>query len=486
MSLFKQIFFFVAMLPQSLPAQDFSAEVEDFIVEDGPQLVLENVRVIDGTGVEALEGQDLLVSHGRIAGLGEHGTLTLPAAARRLNFEGYSVLPGYVMLHEHLYYRANDSNHYFVTQQPVAFPRLYLAGGVTTARTGGSLIPVLDLEIRRRIDAGFLVGPNLDVTGPYVIGGYAPDVGVSTFGMQLLESPEDARNWVNFWADKGATSFKSHRHVTRAVLAAAIEATHRRGLKFAGHLCSVTYREAAELGIDNIEHGFLAATDFFENKQPDVCPANDQDRSIPADLSSDDPRVRSLLDLLIEKDVAVTSTLPVFVRGNAALGMPPQGALDALDGPSRAAFLERRARILSRPREDLDVSAARLRAAMRLTKAFHDAGGLLAVGTDPTGIGGTVAGYANFEAIELLVEAGLNPLGAIRVATLNGAIYLERDHEIGSIAVGKKADLVVVKGAPDQNIADVREVEIVFKRGIGFDSKRLFESARGAIGAPGG
>ena len=77
---------------------------------------------------------------------------------------------------------------------------------------------------------------------------------------------------MNYWADMGATSFKAYMQITRAELGAAIEEAHKRGLKVTGHLCSVTYAEAAALGIDNLEHGFAAATDFVANKQPDVCP----------------------------------------------------------------------------------------------------------------------------------------------------------------------------------------------------------------------
>jgi imidazolonepropionase-like amidohydrolase len=117
-----------------------------------------------------------------------------------------------------------------------------------------------------------------------------------------------------------------------------------------------------------------------------------------------------------------------------------------------------------------------------MEKMFFKAGGLLLVGTDPTGYGGVVAGYANFRALELLVEAGLTPLEAIQVATLNGAKYLEKEDELGTIEVGKTADLVVVSGDPSSKIRDVRRVQIVFKDGIGYDSKKLFDSVKGTVG----
>ena len=120
--------------------------------------------------------------------------------------------------------------------------------------------------------------------------------------------------------------------------------------------------------------------------------------------------------------------------------------------------------------------------AMAMELAFAKAGGLLVAGTDPTGYGGVVAGFANQRAVELLVEAGFTPLEAIRIATLNGATYLGRQDRIGSIAAGKQADLIVVNGDPTARIADVEKVEIVFKRGIGYDSEKIFSTVKGVVG----
>ena len=108
--------------------------------------------------------------------------------------------------------------------------------------------------------------------------------------------------------------------------------------------------------------------------------------------------------------------------------------------------------------------------------------GLVVAGTDPTGYGGVVAGFSNQRAVELLVEAGFSPLEAISIGTLNGAKYLGRDSRIGSIAPGKQADLVLVAGNPAERIADVRNVETVFRQGIGFDPAKLVASVTGKVG----
>jgi imidazolonepropionase-like amidohydrolase len=117
-----------------------------------------------------------------------------------------------------------------------------------------------------------------------------------------------------------------------------------------------------------------------------------------------------------------------------------------------------------------------------MERAFVAAGGLLIAGPDPTGLGNVVPGFGDQREIELLVEAGFSPVEAIKIATLNGAVYLGREKEIGSLAAGKNADLVVIKGDPSKNISDVENIEIVFKDGVGYDSQKLLDSVRGRYG----
>ncbi len=119
---------------------------------------------------------------------------------------------------------------------------------------------------------------------------------------------------------------------------------------------------------------------------------------------------------------------------------------------------------------------------MELEREFAQAGGLLLAGPDPTGNGGVVPGFGDQREIELLVEAGFSPVEAIKIATLNGAIYLGKQDQIGTIATGKNADLLVIKGDPASHISDVENVEIVFKDGIGYDSQKLIDSVKGRYG----
>ncbi len=455
--------------PAAARQAGLSGAVRAFVRVDDPVVVLTDVTVIDGTGAPSRPGQTVLLRDGLIEWVGPTAEATIPESAEVLTLDGYTVLPGLIMVHEHMFYPSGQGT---CNQMQYSFPRLYLAGGATTIRTGGSRDPYGDLNLKAAIDAGQVAGPNIDVTGPYVNG---PGLGIMF--VNAVEGPDDAVALVNYWADEGATSFKAYMQISRAELGAALEVIHGRGLKMTGHLCSVTYAEAAELGIDNLEHGFMAATDFVADKQPDRCPRGA--RAALLDVDIDGPEVRGLFQTLIDHGVAVTSTLPVFEISTPGRPLAPQGALDAMAPDARDRYMRQWARVAQQANPE---SVALFEKNMQMEKAFADAGGLLIAGIDPTGYGGVVAGYANHRQIELLVEAGFTPEEAIEVGTLNGARYLEIDDRTGSIAVGKVADLMVVRGNPAARIVDIRNVELVFKAGVGYDSQALFDSVRGTVG----
>jgi enamidase len=352
-----------------------------------------------------------------------------------------------------------------------SFIRLYLAGGVTTMRTGGNVNGFMDLKLKRLIESGQKAGPAIDATAPYLNG---PNTFVQ---MREMKGADDARRQVAYWADEGATSFKAYMNIRRDELGAAIEEAHKRGMKITGHLCSITYSEAADLGIDNLEHGFLAATDFVADKQPDVCPRQGRGQQTIAALDENGEAFSRLVKKLIDRKVALTSTLTIFETLTPGRPLPP--GLHVLTPPLREQFERTHARVSQNQQSNYRTLFPK---AMALERAFAKAGGLLIAGTDPTGAGGVVPGYSNQRQIELLVEAGFTPLEAITIATLNGAKYLGRDTVIGTLVVGNQADLIVIDGDPSTNIADVRNVHTVFKQGVGFDPTKLIESVKGSVG----
>jgi hypothetical protein len=195
-----------------------------------------------------------------------------------------------------------------------------------------------------------------------------------------------------------------------------------------------------------------------------------------------------ILDL-VKRKVAITSTLSVFeVEVPGRPSIQPR-VLDALSPDARSAFLQNKVRMGDEARlkrvygSEVSPMMAAFKKEMEFEYAFVKAGGTLLAGEDPTGIGGVLAGFGDQREVELLVEAGFSPLEAIHIATANGAQFLGDAEHIGSIAPGKAADLVVVKGDPSQKIEDIENTEIVFKDGVGYDSAKLIESVRGIAGS---
>jgi imidazolonepropionase-like amidohydrolase len=453
--------------------------VQNYVKVQAPTIVLTHVRVIDGTGAAPREDQNIVISGGKIQSVSA-ASAKPSAEAKILDFSGYSVIPGLVGMHDHLFYPAGGGLFH---EMGYSFPRLYLAAGVTTIRTGGSIEPYTDLELKKAIDAGKIPGPKMHVTGPYL-------EGEGSFAVQLyqLSGPDEARKTVEFWADRGVTSFKAYNFVTRAELGAAIQVAHQRGLKVTGHLCSIGFREAADLGIDNLEHGLLVDTEFYKEKKPDQCPNPQLAMADLMRLEVTGPEIQGMIRSLVQKRVAITSTLPVFEQFVPGRPAPQPRVLDAMAADARNDYLANRLR-----RHDPKLAAqgygtptspwpALFQKEMQFEREFVKAGGLLMAGEDPTGIGGTLAGFGDQRGVELLVEAGFTPLEAIKIATLNGAQYMGEAERIGSIAPGKQADLVVIKGDPSKDINDIEKVEIVFKDGVGYDSAKLIEAVRGRVG----
>jgi imidazolonepropionase-like amidohydrolase len=284
---------------------------------------------------------------------------------------------------------------------------------------------------------------------------------------------------VAFWAGQGVTSFKAYNTLTRAELGAAIEEAHKHGLKLTGHLCSIGFTEAARLGIDNLEHGLLVDTEFFSGKKPDLCPNPRAAVEELAKMSPDDQRLTALIHELVQRHVAVTSTLAVFdsiTEQGFKRALSP-AVLDALSPDTKTRLLS--AHVSGR---DTTVWNTLVKLEMEFEHRFAQAGGLLIAGCDPTGNGTTLAGYGDWRDVELLVQGGFSPLEALKIHSLNGAQWLSAQDHLGSIAPGKDADLVVLQGDPSRNVADIEKVEIVFKDGLGYDPQKLVASVRGLVG----
>jgi len=465
------LIFFLALLPWQTYSQPLSSAVKQFVSVNADTIALTHVTVIDGTGGLVKNDQVIVIIKGRIAKTGNSKNITIPSSAKILDGTGKTVIPGMIMMHEHLFYGESLPPFYLGVEMPISFPRLYLAGGATTIRTAGSVEPQTDLNIKLAIDKGQMAGPDIDATGPYIERELLPIPEV-----QFIKSPEEAAEEVNYWIARGSTSFKVYMDITKDDLKAVVSLAHQHSLKVTGHLCSLTYREAAELGIDNLEHGFIPASDFVTGKKENVCAFGSVTPSLK-NLDVNSPVMKDLMKFLIEKKVAITSTLPVF-EPNTGREMIPGGGESALAPQIKEAVEKNYNSQAGKDTSDV----ALFKKEMAWEKQFVEMGGRLMAGVDPTGAGRTIPGYADRHTLELLIEAGFSLPMAVKICTLNAAEYLGRDKEIGTITEGKRADLVLIDGDIQKDIHAVRNTEIVFKNGIGYDSKKIFESVSGMVG----
>ncbi|MDG2238605.1 MAG: amidohydrolase family protein [Longimicrobiales bacterium] len=453
-----------AVGPDQVAAQNF----DEFVAVPMGTVALTHAKVIDGTGAPAMMDQTILIEGDRITAIGPSGSVRVPANANIVDLTGQTVIPGLVGLHNHSYYTGGSGR---AAQLSFSGSRLYLASGVTTIRTTGAQQPYAELNLKREIDAGNVIGPTMFTTGPYLTG---EQVGGGT--MTQLSNPEQARRVVRYWAEEGVSWFKAYTWISRAELGAAIDEAHKLGVKVTAHLCSVGYREAVALGIDNVEHGLFANSEYAPNKVEDECPAGFRN-SFP-DLDVNGAEVQATFRDMIDNGVPMTST-PVVYEISVS-GRPPidERIFDVL-APEIAE--EVRAISVARRAGQGAIPPAQYAKAMEYERAFVAAGGLLGAGVDPTGYGAAPPGFGDQRNYELLLEAGFSAPEVIQIMSLNGAKVLGTDGEVGSVATGKIADLVVIDGDLEA-VGNLHGTSIVFRHGIGWDSPKLIESIRGVVG----
>jgi hypothetical protein len=441
--------------------------VARFVSVNAPVVALTHARLVDGTGTPARVDQTIIISGAHITAVGPSASTPIPAGAQTIDLTGQTVMPGQVGLHEHTYFGGVKR----LTQMSVSGPLLYLAYGITTAMTAGSQLPYQELNQQSAVDAGVLPGPHFLIAGPYLNGG-PPRNTMS----RNVSTADDTRRVIAYWASEGATWFKFLGAESRDVLRAGIEEAHARGLKVTAHLCSVTFTEASGMGIDLLQHGFITNSDYVVGKQPDVCPAGNM--RVQADVDINSPAVQASIRTIVANKSAVVSTLGVYETFMPDRAKLDPRAMEFLDADAREEVEATHANLAS---SGLIVPTRLLQKMMAWERMFVAAGGLLGAGCDPWGTG-FLPGIGNLRNYELLVEAGFTSEQAVQIMTLNGARILGLQGRIGSVAVGKMADLMVVRGDPVSTPTDIYNVVTVFKDGVGYDSQRLRNAAKGKVG----
>ncbi|MBI4501919.1 MAG: amidohydrolase family protein [Gemmatimonadetes bacterium] len=450
-----------------------SPEVRQYVSVDTPLVAITHVKLIDGTGAPAAPDQTVVIANGKIQVVGAAATVKPPAGARVMDLTGHMLIPGLIGMHDHTFYLTYGVER--PIQSNYSYPRLYLGSGVTTIRTTGSMSPYAEINIKAEIDRGDSPGPHMYVTGPYIIGP-KPDPRLEPFGALRAATPEAARRAVAYWAEEGATWIKVYASISRAQLAAVVDEAHQHGMKVTGHLCAVGYREAVALGIDHLEHTLFANSEYDPQKQPDVCPPTY--RSAMTNLDIGGEPVRATFRDLVSRGVGMTSTLAVYEC--TVPGRPTRHA-HVLEAFSPEMQREDSVRFATVSQGKVaSYWPAVFKKTMDYEVAFVKAGGLLVAGVDPAWC--ITAGRGDQREFELLVEAGFTPVQAVQIMTANGAKVLGILDRVGTVTAGKNADLAVIRGDLTARAADIENVTLVFKDGVGFDAVRLVEAAKGQVG----
>jgi len=281
------------------PPQKITEALKPYVSVSAPNIFLENALVFVGDGKFPLPNHSILLSGEGISAIGPIGSITPPKGAHIIDLKGYSVIPGIVGLHNHTHMPG-------VSLMKYTAPRLYLASGVTTIQTTGSAHALGEIELARLIDIGDVPGPTIFPTAPYITG---PD-GNAAMDKPVTEA--QARAFVRTWAKNSVTWFKLYRHTNPEIAKIIIDEAHRLNLKVTGHLCSITFREATIMGIDSIEHGFNAATDFMDDKPVGECVSS---RNSKINLDMNGKEVTELIQFLVTENVTLTSTLAILESG---------------------------------------------------------------------------------------------------------------------------------------------------------------------------
>ena len=427
--------------------------------------VLRNARLLDGKS-PARDGMTIVVRGERIAAVGPDADVEAPANAEVRDVGGKSVLPGLFDTHGH-YFTVDGTTQY------EAFPKLCLAAGVTSVFAPGEVDPESAVALRERLRTGEEVGARLLTAGPYFEHGQGE--------LRWLKGFDDVDGAVALlarWQDR-IDGVKILQNVTEAEFTTIVQGAHAAGLRVTGHLGSITAKRAAELGIDRLEHGIYAMDELAPARvgSRDEWVAKCQ-KLAALDLDSD--LVRQLLDTLLEHRVVLSATSASFEFVLPEWEPVVDDWLRYLAPPVRRLVSGARKRMQQTPDDEAAAMRGTLHKHLAFLKRFADRGGVVVTGSDAAGKVLT-PGFAVHREMRLLVQGGFTPLQAIRAATCDAAVALGQDADLGTIAPGKLADLVVVDGRPDEDITAMRAIVEVWQAGRRHDPAALCEAAVGQI-----
>ncbi|HKS54723.1 MAG TPA: amidohydrolase family protein [Steroidobacteraceae bacterium] len=415
-------------------------------------VALTNANVFDAATGKSLPGTTVVIEGNRIRAVGKDGSVAIPSQAQKIDVGGKALLPGLWDMHVHL--SPNDG-------------LLHLAAGVTSVRDLANDNDALQ-KMKRDFDAGTEIGPRVTMRG--FMDGRGPYAGPTKV---FVDTEAEARTAIDYYAKHGYDGVKVYSSLKPELVPFITKLAHEKGLRVSGHVpANMTARQFVEAGADEIQHINMLFLNFFDDVKDTRTPQRFiavAERGAGLDLNS--PRVRSFVQLLKDHNTVIDPTLTAFETlftdrpgkistsfAAVADRMPPQVRRNFLAGG------------LPVPEgKDALYHESQL-ATLRMTKLLYDSGITIVAGTDD------LPGFTLHRELELYAKAGISPPEVLRIATLGAARVAKRDQELGSIAPGKLADLVLVDGDPAKNISDIRRPTLVIKDGAFYEPAALYKA----------
>ena len=436
--------------------------VKSYLAFEDRKFALIEVKLIDGTGNQSKAGQTILINNGIIEEVGPSTSIVIPNGYERIALNGMTVIPGIIGTHNHM--RLPQGAMLFTS------PRLYLASGVTAIQTCGTGNPNEELALGKAISEGSEVGPRIINSSPYFTG---PD-GKSNF--VRFTSEKVVRDTIAYWADQGVKWFKVYRHTRPEDLKVIVEEAHKHDAKVTGHFCATTFEEAAFIGVDAIEHGFIHSFDHAEDHETGVCSGS---RSFRSALDIDSKEVERIHEILIKEEVALSTTPSILEAQVMSRAYADERTLNAM-APFHVEAYESRRKRMDEKSDDWYFKPEWLTKSLQYDLLFYQRGGLLTAGPDP-GLH-NLPGYGDQRNYQLFVEAGFQPEEAVQVMTSNGAQLLGLPN-VGTIKTGKQADLVILNGDLTTDPSAIENVSYVVKDGWVYDPEKLVTDVQGHVGS---
>lgn len=446
----------------------------DANARQGVTLVLQHATLIDADGGPARKGMSVVISDGRIVNIEKSERLRLQPGWQVESLEGQFLLPGLIDTHAHATF-LRDPEHFAGYDRATTerILKILLAHGITTIRNPAA--PEAEaVALREDIRAGRVIGPRMLTAGRPIDWGNE-------------HTPEEARAEVDRQADVGMDYIKIYAKTTPRLLRAVTDAAHARGLPVVGHLQTTTPEEAVDAGIDAITHGASWTTALLPVSRRDAYRARSRELGglraridwlawVDLDGPEIDRSIRAVAAARTPLDPTLIAYITKFrgrdprYRNSPYLDVTPKEVLQTWDGwldDWSAGDIERGTAVWPRM--------------LALVKRYYDAGALLTTGSDfPNPY--VIPGAGLHDEMALLVEAGIPPADVLRIATRNGAESLGLLDEVGTIAVGKRADLIVLRADPTRDIANIRRISKVYLDGKMLLPSRLLHEA--GVGNP--